>query len=186
MKIKMFALAALVSVAGFASAQSVSISYADRNYDAGGGDHLTGLSVKSAAYGAFTGDVGLSVTQNDSTNALVSRTEAGVTYTHQLPLGLKGDFRVAHGFKMKSGTSTTQYYVLEPSVTSKLGATPLSVKVGYRVRNAYADNVADNSKTTRLAVAYALTAKDSVSLGRDWLRGDGALTQTTLQYTRAF
>jgi hypothetical protein len=61
-----------------------------------------------------------------------------------------------------------------------------SVKVGYRVREAYSDSVADNSTTTRVALGYKLSKNDRISLGRDWQRGDGALTQTSLQYTRAF
>lgn len=186
MKIKMFALAAMVSATTFASAQSVTVGYANRVLDAGGQEHQTSLSVKSKSYGAFTGDIGFSAVQKDSNDALTNRTELGLTYGQALPLGLNGSVRVAHGWKAKSGSEVTQYYAIEPSVVAKVGATPMSVKVGYRVRNAYSDNVADNSKTTRLALGYALTAKDSVSLGRDWQRGDGALIQTTLQYTRAF
>jgi hypothetical protein len=186
MKIKMFALAALMSVAGLASAQSVTVGYANRTLDAGGQEHQTSLSVKTASYGAFAGDIGFSTVQKDATNALTNRTELGLNYAQELPLGLKGNVRVAHGWKAKSGAEVTQYYVVEPSVTAKLGATPMSVKVGYRIRNAYEDNVADNSKTKRIALAYAVTSKDSLSLGRDYQNGDGALTQTTLQYTRAF
>jgi hypothetical protein len=62
----------------------------------------------------------------------------------------------------------------------------MSVKLAYRHREAYDNAVADTSKTTRLSAAYALTTKDSISLGRDWQRGDGALVQTTLNYTRSF
>jgi hypothetical protein len=186
MKIKMMALVALVSVAGYASAQSVTVGYAIRALEAGGQEHQTSLSVKTAAYGSFTGDAGISATQKDATNALTNRTELGLNYAQELPLGLKGNVRVAHGWKAKSGAEVTQYYVVEPSVTAKVGATPMSVKLGYRIRNAYSDNVADNSTTTRVALAYAFTNKDSVSLGRGFQRGDGAVIQTTLQYTRAF
>lgn len=186
MKMKMFALAALMSVATFASAQSVSVGYADRALKTGAQEHQTSLSVKTASYGAFTGDVAFAAVQNDSTNAITNRTEVGVTYGLGLPLGLKGETRLATGWKAKSGSDVTTYYVVEPSVTAKLGATPLSVKVGYRVREAYDNAVADNSKTTRFAVAYDLSKKDKISLGRDIQTGDGALTQTSLQYTRSF
>lgn len=186
MKIKMFALAALMSVATFASAQSVSIGYADRELKSGAQEHQTSLSVKTAAYGAFTGDVAISAVQNDSTNAITNRSEVGVTYGMGLPFGLTGATRFATGWKAKSGSDVTTYYVVEPSVTAQVGTTPLSVKLGYRLREAYDDSVADNSKTTRLAVGYNLTKNDKISLGRDLQRGDGALSQTSLQYTRAF
>jgi hypothetical protein len=186
MKIKMLAFAALVSIAEFASAQSVTVGYAYRDLDAGTSDHQTSLSVKTASFGSFTGDIGIQAAQSDATNVITNRTELGLTYGHPLSSSLKADLRVGHGWKAKSGSTATQYYVVEPSVTAKLGDTPMSVKLGYRYREAYSNTVADTSNTTRLSVGYALTAKDSISLGRDWQRGDGALTQTSLQYTRAF
>lgn len=186
MKMKTLALATLISAASLASAQSVSVGYADKALDAGGHEHQTSLGIKTKSYGSFTGDVGISATQNDSTNALTNRYELGATYNQPLLFGLSGDLRVAQGWKAKSGSAVTTYYVLEPSITAKIPATAASVKVGYRVRNAWESNVADNSKTTRVALGYDLTAKDKISLGRDWQRGDGANTQTSIQYTRAF
>lgn len=186
MKIKMLALASLLTLSSIASAQSVTVGYAQRALDAGGQEHQNSISVKTKAYGSFTGDMGISAVQKDSTNAITNRYELGVTYNQPLTSLLSADFRVANGWKAKSGSDTTTYYVLEPSVTAKIPSTAASVKVGYRVRNAWESDVADNSKTTRLALGYNLTKNDKISLGRDWQRGDGALTQTTLQYTRAF
>ncbi len=186
MKYKMFAVVALMSVASFAGAQSVTVGYSQRVLDAGGQEHQNSVSVKNKISGALTGDIGVSVVQKDDTNAITNRYELGVTYNQPIVSGLSGDLRLAHGWKAKSGSAVTQYYVVEPSVTAKLSQLPLSVKVGYRIREAYDNTVADNSKTTRLALGYDLTTKDKISLGRDWQRGDGALTQTTLQYSRAF
>jgi hypothetical protein len=186
MKMKMIALAALMTVYGSVNAQSVTVGYANRDLDAGGQEHQTSLSVKTASFGSLSGDIGFSAAQNDATNAITNRTEFGLTYGQPLGSSLKADLRLGHGWKAKSGSTVTQYYVVEPSVTAKLGATPMSVKLGYRHREAYDNAVADTSKTTRLSAAYALTAKDSISLGRDWQRGDGALVQTTLNYTRSF
>lgn len=186
MKIKMLALAALLTISGYAAAQSVTVGYANRTLDAGGQEKQTNLSVKTSSYRAFAGDIGFSAVQKDATNALTNRTELGLNYDQELLLGLRGNIRIAHGWKAKSGTDVTQYYVIEPSVTTKVGKTPVSVKLGYRLREAYENSVADNSKTTRLSVGYELTAKDKISVGRDWQRGDGALIQTSLQYTRAF
>jgi hypothetical protein len=186
MKIKILALAALLTISGYAAAQSVTVGYANRTLDAGGHENVTGLSVKTASYRALVGDVGVSATQNASTNVLTTRSEIGVTYGLGLPLGLKGEARLATGWKAKSGSAATTYYVVEPSVTAKVGSTPLSVKLGYRLREAYDNSVADTSRTTRLSVGYDLTTKDKVSLGRDWQNGVGAGIQTSLQYTRAF
>lgn len=186
MKLKMLALAGLLTVSSIASAQSVTVGYAQRALDAGSQEHQNSISVKTKSYGSFTGDAGISAVQNDGTNVITNRYELGVTYTQPLTSMLNADFRVAQGWKAKSGSEVTTYYVLEPSVTAKIPATAASVKVGYRVRNAWESNVADNSTTSRLALGYDLTKVDKISLGRDWQRGDGALTQTTLQYTRAF
>lgn len=186
MKFKMLALASLIAASSIASAQSVTVGYADKALTAGGQEHQTSLTVKRKAYGSFTGDIGVFATQNDKTEALSNRYELGVTYNQPLTSFLSGDFRVAQGWKAKSGSTPTSYYVLEPSVTAKIPSTAASVKVGYRVRNAWESDVADNSKTTRLSLGYDLTKVDKISLGRDWQRGDGANIQTSLQYTRAF
>jgi hypothetical protein len=186
MKIKMLALATLLTISGYAAAQSVTVGYADRDLKKGGQEHQTSLSVKTASFGSLSGYIGFSAVQTDTTNTLTNRTELGLNHEQDVIPGLKGNIRVAHGWKAKSGAEVTQYYVIEPSVTTKVGKTPLSVKLGYRLREAYENSVADNSKTTRLSVGYNLTTKDKISVGRDWQRGDGALIQTSLQYTRAF
>lgn len=186
MKFKMLALASLIAASSIAGAQSVTVGYSHKALDSGAQEHQNSLSVKTKSYGSFSGDVGVFASQNDNTNAITNRYELGVTYNQPINSILSGDFRVAQGWKAKSGAEVTTYYVLEPSVTAKIPSTAASVKVGYRVRNAWEKGVADNSETTRLALGYDLTKVDKISLGRDWQRGDGAQTQTTLQYTRAF
>ena len=186
MKLKLL-VSTMLLTAGIASAQSVSVGYAQRVLDSGTQEHQTSLSVKTAAIGKYTGDFGISNVQKDLTNAITTRTEMGVTYS--LPVTtypVKLDTRIAHCWKSKSGSETTQYYVIEPSVSVAVPDTKLAVKLGYRVREAYSANVADNSTTSRIAVTYAITKKDRVSFGRDWQRGDGALIQNSVQYSRAF
>lgn len=186
MKIKMLAAATLIAVTGLASAQSVSLGFAAKELDAGGQTHISSFSVKQKLLANVSGDIVTTAEQNDSTKALTNRYELGLTYSQKLVSTVTGDFRVAHGYKIKSGSDTTTYYSLEPSVTAKIQDTPLSVRVGYRWRNAWESNVADNTETTRLAVIYDLTAKDKLSLGRDSVRGDAAGNVTSLVYTRAF
>lgn len=187
MKFKLLVTAMLLATTTLASAQSVSVGYAQRVLNSGSQEHQTSLSVKTAAVGKYTGDFGISSVQKDLTNAITTRTEVGVTYSLPVPsYPVKLDTRIAHGWKSKSGSETTQYYVIEPSVSVAVPDTKLAVKLGYRVREAYSANVADNSTTSRVAVSYAITKKDRISFGRDWQRGDGALIQNSLQYTRAF
>lgn len=186
MKLKLF-VSTMLLTAGIASAQSVSVGYAQRVLDNGSQEHQTALSIKTATYGNYTGDFGISNAQKDLSNAITTRTELGVTYS--IPVSsypVKLDTRIAHGWKSKSGSETTQYYVIEPSISVAVPDTKLAVKLGYRVREAYSDNVKDSSTTSRIAVAYAITQKDRISFGRDWQRGDGALIQNSVQYTRAF
>jgi hypothetical protein len=186
MKFKLFIASIIFSIASVASAQSVSLGYAQRVLKTGEQEHQTSISVKTQEYKGFSGDAGISTAQKDVANTLTNRYELGATYVQPITDKFSTDIRLATGWKAKSGSDTTTYYVIEPSVTAKLGDSPASVKLGYRVRNAWHAGVADNSETTRLALGYNITAKDKVSLGRDWQRGDGALTQTTLQYSRAF
>ena len=186
MKIKMLAAATLIAVTGLVSAQSVTVGYAVKKLETNQSTHQNSISVKTKLLTNVSGDIGFSGDQADSTNIVTNRYELGLTYSQKLADGISGDFRVANGWKAKSGSDVTNYYVLEPSVTARIANTPISVKVGYRWRNAWSDSVADNSETTRLAISYDVTKKDKITLGADRLRGDGANTQTTLQYTRAF
>lgn len=187
MKFKLLVSAMLLATAGITNAQSITVGYAQRVLDSGSQEHQTGLSVKTASFGKFTGDLGISSVQKDLTNAITTRTELGITYSAPLAVyNTKIDLRLAHGWKAKSGAEVTQYYVAEPSVTFAIPDTKLTAKLGYRVREAYSSSVADSSTTTRVALGYNITKKDRISFGRDWQRGDGALIQNSLQYTRAF
>lgn len=187
MKYKMIALALLTS-ATIASAQSVSTGYAVRAMADGTQEHQTSLSVRTGKiFNDVRGDFGYFATTKDSNNALSNRIEIGVNQPFTVPYVnfLSANMRVATGWKLVSGRETTTYYVVEPSVTAPLGKN-LDVKVGYRWRQAYDSNVADDSTTTRLSAGYKLTQKDRIQLNYDIGHGDGANKQTALVYTRAF
>ena len=178
-------LLSLAMLSNFAFAQTASLSYGlkDANSDL---TTATALSVSTNLTDKISGDVGISNQQDRKTNTNGVRHEVGLTYSQPLASFLTASVRPSHGFRSSSGKETIQYYNIEPSVTAQLGATPLSVKVGYRYRNTYDVSGDDRSDTTRLAVRYQVTKKDIVSLGYDDQKGFGAAKQTTLNYSRSF
>lgn len=185
MKFKM-SLLSLAMLSNFAFAQTVSVSYGIRDSVTGSTLTSTGLSVSNKLTDKISGDVGIANLQDRVTNTNGLRYEVGLTYSEPLTSFLTGSVRVSHGFKSNSGKETIQYYNIEPSLTAKIGSTPLSVRVGYRYRNAYDVSDNDRSDTNRFAVRYQVTKKDMISLGYDEQRGSGAAKQTTLGYSRSF
>lgn len=187
MKLKLIAAASLVAFSSLASAQSsMTVTYGVKDTDATPSvqSHAVNLSVKTRAFSNVDVDGGIQTETADKTNAVTNRYELGLTPGFNITNTLRGDVRVATGWKQKSGVENFSYYSVEPGVTAKFG--DLSARVAYRYRNAYESANADRSDTTRLSVGYALTKQDSIRVGRDWQRGDGANTQTTIAYTRSF
>jgi hypothetical protein len=178
-------LLSLAMLSNFAFAQTASLSYGlkDANSDL---TTATALSISNTLTDKISGDVGFNNQQDRKKNTNSVRHEIGLTYSESLVSFLSGSVRLSHGFRSSSGKETIQYYNIEPSVTAKLGATPFSLRAGYRYRNAYDVSDDDRSDTTRLAVRYQVTKKDLVSLGYDDQRGFGAAKQTTLNYSRSF
>jgi long-subunit fatty acid transport protein len=84
-----------------------------------------------------------------------------------------------------SGSTATSYYSIEPGVNYKI-TDALTARVAYRYRDAFSSGVADRSDTARLGLSYALTKQDTIGLGYDVVKKDGAEKATTLNYTRSF
>lgn len=187
MKLKLIAAASLVAFSSLASAQSsMTVTYGVKDTDATPSvqSHAVNMNVKTRAFSNVDVDGGIQTETTDRTNAVTNRYELGLSSGIDLSSFLRGDVRVATGWKQKSGVQDFRYYSVEPGITAKFG--DLSARVAYRYRDAYDSVNADRSDTTRLSVGYALTKKDSIRVGRDWQRGDGANTQTTIAYTRSF
>lgn len=176
----------LLALAGAASADSISVSGAVAESAATGVDsnRFTFGYKKDLAKG-FAGDVSVSNTSNTSTNALSNRTEAGLTASVLEAGRLTGSVRVATGAKMVSGSDTKYYYSVEPGVSYKL-TDSLSARVAYRFRDAYANDVADRSNTNRVSLSYALSKSNTVSVGYDKVRGDGAEKAVSVGLSHAF
>lgn len=176
----------LLALAGAASAGSVSVSGAQAEATATGikSNRLT-FGYKTELAKGFAGDVSISNTSNNSTNALSNRTEVGVTAGVLEAGRLSSNVRVATGAKMVSGSETTYYYAVEPGVNYKL-TDSLTARVAYRFRDAYANDVADRSNTNRVSLSYALSKSNTVSVGYDKVRGAGAEKAVSVGLSHSF
>ena len=182
---KIIAIAALLAFAGIASAASVTVEGQAQTGENGAKDSTNyALSVKESINGTFAGDLGFTNYQQETTNALSTRLEAGVTGT--MPVGPVSLYtRVALGEKY-TNTGNFGYYSVEPGVTYTLGKA--TAKVGYRFRTAISDpNVHnDTTDTVRVGLAYAITSKDTVGIRYDRVRGDSTNHSYNFAYTRSF
>lgn len=180
---KIFAILALATF-GSAFAGSFSVESQNINNVSSADQRTYGLSVKHDFSNTLAGDLAISNTQTDGTNALSTRLEAGATLTQPLFGSVKGYVRGAVGQKY-SNTTDFSYYSIEPGITAPVG--PFTAKLGVRYRTAN-DAVANNDQThtVRATLAYPLTAKDTVAVRYDRVRGDSDQKIVVLAYTRGF
>jgi hypothetical protein len=182
---KIFAILALAAIAGTAMAgDTATVEYQNMNTTGGADQKNMGLAVKHEFSQSVAGDVSIGSTVTEGTNALSTRMEAGATYTAPIGFGLNGYVRGAMGQKF-TNTGDFSYYAVEPGVSTSFGA--VTVKAGYRYRSAI-DSTTNNDQThtTRLGVAYALTKNDTVGVRFDRVRGDSVQNVTAVNYTRGF
>ena len=177
----------LAAAAGLVSAQtSVTLSGSVVDSDVNGQQtHRQGLTVRTGLGYGLTGDVGVINSRNDTTRATSVRQEVGVSGTVFTAGAFSANVRGGLGLKTVSGKDATSYYSIEPGVNFKV-TDALTARVAYRYRDAFSSGVADRSDTTRFGLSYALTKKDTIGVGYDVAKKDGAETATTLSYTRSF
>jgi long-subunit fatty acid transport protein len=177
----------LAAAAGLVSAQtSVTLSGSVVDSDVNGQQtHRQGLTVRTGLGYGLTGDVGVINSQNETTNATSVRQELGLSKTVFTAGAFSANVRGGLGLKTVSGKDATSYYSIEPGVNFKV-TDALTARVAYRYRDAFSSGVADRSDTTRFGLSYALTKKDTIGVGYDVAKKDGAETATTLSYTRSF
>jgi hypothetical protein len=154
-------------------------------------DNLTGadqkqysLSVKENITKEIAGDVSFSNTTTDSTGALTTRLEGGLTGLTQQVGPVIGYVRAAVGQRY-SNTADFSYYSVEPGVLIPIGN--FTGKIGYRYRSAF-DSTAngDQTNTWRAGLSYALTKQDTVGVRYDQMRGDSKQNVVAVNYTRGF
>jgi hypothetical protein len=186
MKMKIALLATMFAFAGVASAQSsVTATYGVQDLVPNTAqNHIINFVAKTTINSNFAVDAGIQTTTADVANTVTNRYEAGLTAGASFG-SLTPDVRLAVGQKQKSGVESFSYYSVEPGVNMALPA-GFSARVAYRYRDAFNDKNADQSRTARVSLGYALTKADKVSVGYDRLRGDGANNTTYVAYTRSF
>ena len=182
---KIFAIIAILAATS-AMADSVTFSRQDINVTDSNNDQTQySLSFKHEFNKTLAGDIQFSNTQTETTNALGTRLEAGLTANTPLFGSVKGYVRTALGQRY-SNSKDYQYYSVEPGLTMPVG--PVNVKVGYRLRDATDSkiNTNEDTRTKRLQVSYPLTKNDAIAVGYDRERGDANKNGTSISYTRTF
>ena len=181
---KILAILAL-GLSSTAFAATVGLEYQNINGVQGSSDQKAyELNVKENFNKNFAGDVKFTNTVTDSTNALSTRLEAGVTaqntygaFTPYTRLGVGQKF---------SNTTNFTYYSVEPGVKAAVGNTGVTARVGYRFRNAFDTGNNDTTRTWRAGLDYAVTPKDTVGVGYDSVRGDSNQNVFKVNYSRGF
>jgi hypothetical protein len=187
---KKFALATILTMAAFgAMAASVTAEYNNADgVDGSASQQGYNMSVKGNVSRGVDVDAGVQTRSNDSTGGISStRLEAGLTGTASLAPSLPFAVytRVASGQKFTATTNYT-YYSVEPGVIVPFGGSGLTARVGWRYRAAYDTANADETKTWRAGLSYAVTKQDTIGVRYDRMRGDINQNTVAVNYTRGF
>jgi len=102
---------------------------------------------------------------NSDDGKSTTRLEAGATYTYGLTKDISLYTRGGLGYKVTS-TSDYTYYSVEPGIKYSL-TDALSVKAGYRFRDAFSDSYNEKTNTVRLGAEYAIAKDQALTLGID-------------------
>ena len=187
---KKIAIATILAMTAFgASAASVTAEYQNADSVNGSANQQGyNLSVRGNVSKAVTVDAGIQTRSNDSTGGINStRLEAGLTGSASLAPSLPFAVytRVASGQKFTT-TTNYAYYSVEPGVTVPFGSSGLTARVGWRYRAAYDTANADETKTWRAGLSYAVTKQDTIGVRYDRMRGDTNQNVVAVNYTRGF
>jgi hypothetical protein len=185
---KLLALVAILAT-GSVFAASGTIEYQDINgvNNTPTDQNQYSLTVKESINKNFVGDLGISQTTNKTSGSdtlTSTRTEAGLTGSTSM-FGVAPYVRTAIGQKFSSTTNFT-YYSVEPGVAVPVASTGITAKVGYRFRNAVDTANNDTTRTWRAGLSYDLTAKDTIGVRYDKMRGDTNQNIVAVNYTRGF
>ena len=187
---KKFALATILAMTAFGvSAASVTAEY--QNVDGINGSASQqgyNMTVRGSVGRGVAADAGIQTRSNDSTGGISgTRLEAGLTGSASLAPSLPFAVytRVASGQRFSSTTNYT-YYSVEPGVTVPFGGSGLTARVGWRYRAAYDTANADETKTWRAGLSYAVTKQDTIGVRYDRMRGDTNQNTVAVNYTRGF
>jgi opacity protein-like surface antigen len=102
---------------------------------------------------------------NNDAGVSTTRLETGATYTYGLVKGIELYTRGGLGYKVTSNQDYT-YYSVEPGVKYAL-TDVVSVKAGYRFRDAFSDAYNEKTNTVRFGAEYTVAKDQAITLGVD-------------------
>jgi opacity protein-like surface antigen len=170
----------LIVLAGFLAAMTASTAFAQGfgsveygNRSGVDGD-ASSQSVKVTLGKQLNDNVAVDVSsrfaKDDNVTTNTTRLEAGVTGTMPVGNGFSVYTRGAVGENFTSADNWS-YYSVEPGVKYAV-SNALTVRAGYRYRDAFSSADTDLTRTVRLGADYALNKTYTVGLGYDRQRGD--------------
>ena len=130
-------------------------------------------------------DVMLSPSRNSSTLSITNQYEVGAGYRFLNSSPVTPYVRLGVGAIEVSKVSTMTYSGIEVGAVARVPGTKFSVKPDYTVATGFNTSALD-IRMTRIQVGYDVTAKDTISVRQDWIRGDMDTNTTWLAYSRRF
>lgn len=139
---------------------------------------------RNIGYG-ITLDGGVQVrNENGSNGRDTTRLETGATYQFGLTKDIAFYTRGAVGYKLTDQEDST-YYSVEPGINVHV-TQPLHIRVGYRYRDAFNDNIFDKTNTVRVGAEYALNKTNTLTFGVDRAYGDSEFLGINVGYAVKF
>lgn len=123
--------------------------------------------------------------RNDSTNSVTAQYETGLRYKYPVTSNVVTYLRGAVGALQVSTRSTGTYGALEPGVIWRVAGGPVTTKVDYTWAAGLNTDSLDIGMT-RVQLGYDLSKENTVTLRRDWLRGDISSDAWILGFARKF
>lgn len=148
------------------------IEYSNRSGVNGASDaDAIKLTVGTEVTKGVVADISLRQKTDGSTKDLKdTRLEGGLTFAVDSFGGFTPYLRTAVGEKFKTSENYS-YYSFEPGVKYAVN-NDFSLKLGWRYRDAFNTDNADQTRSWRVGANYNLTKTYSVGLGYDRVRGD--------------
>ena len=144
-----------------------------------------GIAIRHKLDSTWAVDAGITAGRTASTKSQTVREELAVSATQPLLDSVAGTVRLAVGYKAVSRADAYEYYSVEPSASAVV-APNITATVGYRYRAAVDSNNADTSFSVRSKITYAVNRNNSIGIGHDSVRGNGAEHAWAIFYTHSF
>ena len=184
-------LLTLSTVAAADTGNTVGISYALRDTIASDKDNPNRQGINLSFAHKFNSNWAVDINEQFRTERLNSddgksstRLEGGVTYTLPVTQDITFYTRAGLGYKFASSYDAA-YYAIEPGIKFQV-TQPLNVRVAYRYRNTFNDNIKDKTDTVRIGAEYNLTKEHVITAGIDRFYGDSEAIGYNIGYAYKF